>query len=127
MHMPRPRKPRFVCQHPLISAFFPKEGSLDDSLGEVILSVEGLEAIRLVDLEDLDQEDAAGRMNVSRPTFSRILSEARAVVAEALVNGKILRIEGGTYELCPIKCSKRGVGRGFRGCSFRGCKKELWS
>jgi predicted DNA-binding protein (UPF0251 family) len=57
--------------------------------------VEGLEAIRLADYQGLDQEMAAGMMNVSRQTFGRILAEARAVIADALIMGKVLRIEGG--------------------------------
>ena len=119
--MPRPRKPRFVCQHPLISAFFPKEESLiDGRRGEVTLSIEGLEAIRLADLEGLDQGAGAVAMNVSRPTFSRILSEARKIVAEALVTGKILRIKGGTYELCPMDWCRREGTYGFRKCKRRG-------
>jgi predicted DNA-binding protein (UPF0251 family) len=68
-------------------------------LEETVLTVEELEAIRLKDLEDLDGEQAALRMNVSRPTFQRILDGARAKVAEALVQGKALKIEGGVYNL----------------------------
>jgi predicted DNA-binding protein (UPF0251 family) len=61
---------------------------------EVVFPVEGLEAIRLADYQGLDQETAAGMMNVSRQTFGKILAEARDVVADALIVGKILRIEG---------------------------------
>lgn len=68
---------------------------------EVVLSIEGLEAIRLSDYQGLDQATAAGVMNVSRQTFGRILAEARAIVADALVAGKALRIEGGHYSLPP--------------------------
>jgi predicted DNA-binding protein (UPF0251 family) len=77
---------------------------------EVILPVEGLETIRLADYQGLDQETAAGMMNVSRQTFGRILAEARAIVADALVMGKVLRIEGGHFEMPP-----RGRGRHRRG------------
>jgi uncharacterized protein len=73
---------------------------------EVVLPVEGLEAIRLIDYRGLDQETAAGMMNVSRQTLGRILADARGVVADALVMGKILRIEGGHFEMPP-----RGRGR----------------
>jgi predicted DNA-binding protein (UPF0251 family) len=65
-----------------------------------------LEAIRMTDFQGLDQETAAGLMNVSRQTYGRILAEARAIVAEVLVMGKILRIEGGHFEMPP-----RGRGR----------------
>ncbi|MBW1921446.1 MAG: DUF134 domain-containing protein [Deltaproteobacteria bacterium] len=68
---------------------------------EVILPIEALEAIRLSDYQGLDQETAARMMNVSRQTFGRILAEARAIVADALVMGKVLRIEGRHFELPP--------------------------
>lgn len=77
-----------------------------------MLPVEGLEAIRLNDLLGMDQEAAAKMMNVSRQTFGRILAEARAVVADALVNGKVLRIEGGVFELPPRGRHRRGRCRG---------------
>jgi predicted DNA-binding protein (UPF0251 family) len=78
---------------------------------EVVLPLEGLEAIRLSDFEGLDQEAAAVRMNVSRQTFGRILMEARAIVAEALVLGRVLRIEGGHYEMPPGRGRRRRRGR----------------
>jgi predicted DNA-binding protein (UPF0251 family) len=107
--MPRPRKRRFVQGRPIVNAFIP------DSVPpwgreEVILPIEGLEAIRLNDFQGLDQERAAEMMNVSRQTFGRILAEARVIVADALVTGKILRIEGGHFDMPP-----RGRGRHRRG------------
>jgi predicted DNA-binding protein (UPF0251 family) len=80
---------------------------------EAVLPVEGLEAIRLVDYQGLDQEAAAAMMNVSRQTLGRILADARAVVADALIMGKILRIDGGHFEM-PHR------GRGRRGRGWRG-------
>ena len=77
---------------------------------EIVLPLEGLEAIRLSDFEGLDHETAAIRMNVSRQTFGRILAEARAIIAEGLVMGKVLRIQGGHFEMPP-----RGRGRHRRG------------
>jgi len=94
--MPRPKKTRFVSKYPTISAFTP-EGV--PQTGVISLSLEGLEAIRLSDFERLDQETAAKVMAVSRQTYGRILGEARHIVSEALVAGKALRIEGGTYEM----------------------------
>jgi predicted DNA-binding protein (UPF0251 family) len=77
--------------------------------GEITLTVEELEAIRLADFEGLDQETAAGMMGVSRHTFGRILAAARTVVAEALVTSKALRIEGGTFEIRgPRRRRRRG-------------------
>ena len=70
-------------------------------LSEVSLAVESLEAIRLADLEGLNMEAAAVGMGVSRHTFGRILAEGRKAVAQALVSGSALRIEGGHYQLRP--------------------------
>ena len=99
--MPRPKKTRFVSGYPAIAAFVPQGKSVS---GEVMLSLEELEAIRLSDFEHLDQEQAADMMGVSRHTFGRILADARSIVADALITGKALRIQGGTYEF-------RGMGR----------------
>ena len=68
-------------------------------LEEVCVSVEEAEAIRLKDIEKLDQEKCAERMDISRPTFQRVLGSARQKIADALLNGKAIRIEGGNYEI----------------------------
>jgi len=68
-------------------------------LQEVRLSIEEAEAIRLKDIEGLEQEKCAEKMNVSRTTFSRMLDSARQKMADALLNGKAIRIEGGNYEM----------------------------
>ncbi len=94
--MPRPKKMRFVSRYPTMKAFTP-EGITQT--GEIMLPVEGFEAIRLSDFEGLDQETAAQIMDVSRQTYGRILGQAREIVAEALVTGKALKIAGGTYEM----------------------------
>jgi predicted DNA-binding protein (UPF0251 family) len=109
--MPRPPKPRFVQTRPVVDAFLPDPLS-PWGREEVILSVEGLEAIRLNDFEGLDQERAASRMNVSRQTFGRILAEARSTVAEALVMGKVLRIGGGHFIMPPRGRRRRRRGWG---------------
>jgi len=96
--MPRPPKQRRVERLPEVTVFKPA-GLPRAALAEVVLSVEELEAVRLKDLEKLDQEDCAVKMRVSRPTFQRILGFARAKIADALINGKGLRIEGGNYHL----------------------------
>jgi predicted DNA-binding protein (UPF0251 family) len=112
--MPRPRKRRMVQGRPLADAFIPNSVP-PWGREEVVLTVEGLEALRLNDFQRLDQETGAGMMNVSRQTFGRILAEARAIVAEALVMGKVLRIEGGDYEMPPAgrRRRRRGWGGGF--------------
>jgi predicted DNA-binding protein (UPF0251 family) len=79
--------------------FFKPAGIPLRELEEVCLSVEELEAIRLKDIEDLEQEQCAEKMNISRPTFVRILDAARKKMAEALINGKAIRIEGGHFEM----------------------------
>jgi predicted DNA-binding protein (UPF0251 family) len=76
--------------------------------------VEGLEAIRLSDAEGLDHAAAAEQMAVSRPTFSRILAEARRIVANALSNGWAIHIDGGSYRM-DGNAEARGRGRGGRG------------
>jgi predicted DNA-binding protein (UPF0251 family) len=94
--MPRPKKCRWVCREPSVTFFKPRGIPLM-VLDTVSLAVEELEAVRLKDLEGLDQEKAAATMNVSQPTFHRILESAHGKVANALVNGKAIRIEGGDY------------------------------
>ena len=105
--MPRPKKTRYVSGSPDINAFMPVGIS---PTGEVVLSVEGLEAIRLSDFEGLDQETAATMMEVSRQTYGRILSEARRTIAKAFVLGKTVRIGGGSYELRGRRRRRRGRG-----------------
>lgn len=92
----RPRIQRVVAGEPAASYFKPRGIPLRD-LEEVTLAVEELEALRLADLERLDQREAAERMGVSRQTFGRVVAEARRKVAEALAGPKALRIEGGDY------------------------------
>ena len=93
--MPRPRKCRCVKCNPHASYFKPRGIPLIH-LGEISLNMDELEAIRLADYEGLYHEEAAARMQISRPTFGRILSTARNKVAEAIVDGKALRIETNT-------------------------------
>jgi uncharacterized protein len=104
--MPRPPKCRRVASIPGITCFKPAGIPLR-LLQEVCLSIDEAEAIRLKDLEDLDQEQCAQKMNISRPTFQRVLESARKTVADALLHGKAIRIEGGSFEICPLrfKCS----------------------
>ncbi len=83
---------------PEVTYFKPRGVPLRD-LTEVYLSVEGFEALRLADVAGLKHEEAAQQMNVSRQTFSRVLAAARKAVAEAVVSGLALRIQGGHYEV----------------------------
>ncbi len=93
--MPRPRVPRCVEEEPPAKAFKPA-GIPAIALERVILELDEFEALRLADLEGLYQEDAAQLMGVSRQTFGRILESARHKVAEALVEGKMLIMKGGS-------------------------------
>ena len=103
--MPRPKRPRCISTRPETKGFIPR-GTIET--GEVILSLEELEAVRLIDHEGFDQLGAAAIMNVSRQTFGRVLKQARYNIAKALVTAKRLTIQGGCYEM--RRCG-RGKGR----------------
>ncbi|MEW6265252.1 MAG: DUF134 domain-containing protein [Thermodesulfobacteriota bacterium] len=94
--MPRPRKCRWIQAQPRVRYYKP-QGIPLRFLTEVVLPLEGLEALRLADLEGLDHETAGDLMKISRPTFTRVLAEARSILARALVNGWAIRIEGGNF------------------------------
>lgn len=96
--MSRPPKCRRVAFLPPATYFKPAGIPLR-VLEEVQLSVEEAEAIRLKDLEGLEQEEGAERMSISRPTFQRVLASGRQKIADALLNGKAIRIEGGSFEM----------------------------
>ncbi len=96
--MPRPKRCRCVAALPGSSLFKPA-GIPACALREVILAVDELEALRLADYQALYQEQAADRMGVSRQTFGRIVETARKKVAQALVEGLALRIEGGEVKM----------------------------
>jgi predicted DNA-binding protein (UPF0251 family) len=92
--MPRPIKARYVQCNPEANYFKPRGIPVVD-LEEVVLLKDELEAIRLADLDELYQQGAADNMNVSRQTFGNIIRSAHHKIADALVNGKALKIEGG--------------------------------
>jgi predicted DNA-binding protein (UPF0251 family)/predicted Fe-Mo cluster-binding NifX family protein len=81
------------------ATYFKPRGVPLSELAEVYVSMESLEALRLVDLEGLTMEAAAARMRVSRHTLGRVIADGRRAVADALVNGLALRIEGGDYAI----------------------------
>ena len=93
--MPRPKKCRMVGFVPDNSCFHPQLYNKD----EIVLSIEEVESIRLSDYLEMEQNSAAKSMNVSRGTFQRIINVARKKTADALINGKTIRINGGHYEL----------------------------
>lgn len=106
--MARPRKCRHVQYLPNHNYFKPARVPLAE-LQETVVAVEELEALRLRDLEGLEQEECAIRMNISRPTFVRVVNSARKKITKALVNGYAIRIEGGNYKVVEdVQCGSCG-------------------
>jgi len=95
--MPRPCRCRRIRCKPDTNYFKPRGIPLD-ALEEINLTLDELEAIRLADLEELYQEDAAKKMNISRQTFGNIINSAHKKIADALLNAKALKIEGGVVK-----------------------------
>lgn len=113
--MPRPRKCRMVGFVPHNPCFHPQVHNED----EVVLGVEEVEALRLSDYLEIEQDSAAESMNVSRGTFQRIICSARKKTADALIHGKTIRIQGGNYELSAGRaCCRRHNGN----CSRKSCE-----
>jgi predicted DNA-binding protein (UPF0251 family) len=92
----RPRCPRRIENEPDVTYFKPRGVPLD-GLDVVILSLEELEAVRLIDLEGMEQEQASQKMGISRRAFWEDLQGARRRIVEALVGGKAIEIKGGSY------------------------------
>jgi len=108
--MARPFRCRRVWCLPEFTYFKPA-GSRMAGLKEIVLTVDEFEAVRLKDLDGLEQKEAAKKMGISQPTLHRLLLSARKKIAEAIVKGKAIRIEGGAYRM---------VGRHGRGFGFGG-------
>ena len=111
--MPRPKRLRRILARPRVETFGPGR---DQSIGEIELSLEEFEAVRLIDYDGMDQSQAAQIMDVSRQTVGRILKAGRTKVARALVEGLSLRVSGGCYRMGgrgrgPGKGRGRGRGR----------------
>jgi len=105
----KPRKKRDVL-YPPGAFYFRPQGIPIHYLRMVNLTIDEYEAIRLGDLENLKHEEAAKMMNISRPTFTRLLESAHSKVSDAIVNGKAIRIDGGDYRLIGnrLRCRKCG-------------------
>ncbi|MDJ0828845.1 MAG: DUF134 domain-containing protein [Desulfobacterales bacterium] len=101
--MARPQKHRIVGFNPNTRYFKPR-GIPMGELAKIRLTLDEFEAIRLADLQGLSHAQAGNKMGVSRATFSRIIQNARKTIADALINGKAISIEGGNYK---IICSDR--------------------
>ena len=105
--MPRPKQCRRVSYSPDCTYFKPA-GIPTSTLEEVVVAVDELEALRLADVEGLYHEKAANQMGVSRRTFGRIIDSARKKVAQALIQGMALRIEGGVIEMAKQRTFRCG-------------------
>jgi predicted DNA-binding protein (UPF0251 family) len=105
--MPPRKRRRKVFREPPVSVYKPA-GIPARELEEILITVDEFEAIRLSDFKGMNQREASTVMHVSQPTFNRILSSARNKIARGLVEGSVLRIEGGNYVL--------GDGSGFLKC-----------
>jgi predicted DNA-binding protein (UPF0251 family) len=120
--MGRPKKCRWVETEPGVTFFKPRGIPLR-SLQQIVITVDELEAMRLADFLEMTQEEVAQRMQVSRPTVTRMLSRAHRAVAEALVHGKAICIQGGDYRVgqqCQ-SCGQWVLGEdGTAGCTCQG-------
>ncbi len=92
--MSRPKCCRQVGCMPDKNYFKPR-GIPSSQLDEVVLSLDEYESVRLADFDGLYQEEAAGKMGISRQTFGRIIESAHKKIADVLIHGKALKIEGG--------------------------------
>ena len=95
--MPRPRICRRVGLRPGVTYFKPA-GVRMIHLDEIVLTVDEYEAVRLVDFEEIGQSKAGQKMKISQPTLSRLLKSARKKLSDAIINGKAIKIEGGSYK-----------------------------
>ncbi|NTW25163.1 MAG: DUF134 domain-containing protein [Lentimicrobium sp.] len=103
--MPRPKRNRRIYRPPVASGFAPF-GISSGSNGSITLLFEEYEALRLSDYEGIAQQESADRMEISRPTFSRIYDQARQKLARAMVEGLTVMIEGGNVSFDEVwyKC-----------------------
>lgn len=117
--MSRPKKWRKVCCLPENNRFGPLD-SQNNQESFITMSVDEYETIRLIDLKNFTQEECSNHMNIARTTVQGIYNDARKKIAESIVNGKVLKIEGGDYKLCEgdeqscgAGCHRNRCGRGF--------------
>ena len=114
--MPRPKKCRRVCDYPQTLTFLPEDHKNREQV--VILTVDEYETIRLIDKEGLSQEQCGDFMQVARTTVQQIYAGARKKLADVLVDGLPLRIEGGDYQLCSGDS---------QGCGCTNCYKQKFN
>lgn len=97
--MARPPIARNVCSLPPVAEFVPSVSC--GIVGEVIMTVDEYEAVKLIDYDGLSQQECAQQMGVARTTVQAIYGNARRKLSLCLVEGSALRIQGGDYEICP--------------------------
>lgn len=116
--MPRPKKCRRICSVPERNTFGPQDGTASE--GVVIMSVDEYETIRLIDYLGYNQEDCSAQMGVARTTVQAVYNVARCKLAESLVDGKQLIIQGGNYTVCPNGggCCKKGGRKNGNCCNL---------
>ena len=114
--MPRPKKCRRVCDYPQTLTFLPEDHKNREQV--VILTVDEYETIHLIDKEGLSQEQCCDFMQVARTTVQQIYASARKKLADVLVDGLPLRIEGGDYQLCSGDS---------QGCGCTNCYKQKFN
>lgn len=124
INIPRPRRRRRVKGPPNYRRFAPRGFEGEE---EEVLNMDEFEAIRLKDLKGFSQGEAAKKMDVSQPTFNRILKSAREKIAKFLVEGKPIRIEGGNYKMVkPGMGRKGGFAKGPAGkCVCPNCDHKI--
>ena len=111
--MPRPIKCRKVCHFPNVLEFLPADDT--DKKTPIVLTVDEYETIRLLNKKGYSQEQCAVSMQIARTTVQRIYEIARKKIADALIDGHLLRIEGGDFRICDGQSGN---------CSFGGCYKQ---
>ena len=126
--MPRPKKCRRICSMPKSKGFIPISQS---NIEEITITLDEYEVIRLLDLEKLSQEECAKQMNIARTTVTSIYDSVRSKMADALVNGKKLIIEGGNISICEHNgrccgkgCRKKCFDDHSRTCNEKCCSKD---
>lgn len=95
--MGRPQKCRYICSRPSVTRFLPQGAEYQES---VTIGYDEYEVIRLLDHARMTQQECAQKMHISRPTVTRMYDNARRKVADALVNGKQIVINGGDVLVC---------------------------
>lgn len=114
--MARPIKKRRICAMPRVNEFYPITNNKTE---QIEITVDEYESIRLIDYLNFSQEDCANQMNVARTTVQSIYDTARKKIATALVEGKTLKIIGGSYDIC-----SKGKNCCGKDCCNRNCKNE---